>query len=256
MSLKATWMNSGRRPRPLAISPATSTSKPRRMDGSRGSASTNGAPPSASPPQRSTRSSAVAFTATSAHTIAAVFMQPSEDFIRREPYFTIVTDPRYLSAKRTPETEREFFRSGENDVAEIYDIVRLRVAVHFAPRNVLEYGCGIGRLAVALAQRAEHVTAVDASAAMLAAARTANNIEYINDDEFRNRDAKFDLVTCFLVLQRLPRERGLALLRELLDRLADGGVLVAQVPFHRAPKPVRWLRERVPGVNALANLAR
>src|SRR5437773_8200246 len=172
MSLKATWMNSGRRPSPLAISPATSTSKPRRMDGSRGSASTNGAPPSASPPQRSTRSSAVACTPikvmVSAHRIAAIFMTPSEDFIRREPYFTIVTDPRYLSANRTPEAEAEFFRSGEHDVAEIYDIARQRVVVNFAPRRVLEYGCGIGRLAVALAERAERVTAVDSSAAMLA----------------------------------------------------------------------------------------
>src|SRR5204862_534100 len=83
--------------------------------------------PSASPPQRSTRSSALACTATSAHTIAAAFMKPSEDFIRREPYFTIVTDPRLLSANRTAEAEREFFQSGENDVAEIFDIARLRV---------------------------------------------------------------------------------------------------------------------------------
>src|SRR5918912_1458757 len=185
MSVNATCTNSGRRPRPLAICSATSTSKPRSMDGSRGSASTNGAPPSASPPQRSTRSSARACSATSAHTIAAVFMKPSEEFIRREPYFTIVTDPRLLSANRTAEDERAFFQSGENDVAEIYDIARQRVVVNFAPRRVLEFGCGIGRLAVALAARAEHVTAVDTSPAMLAAAKTAFNIEYINDDVFR-----------------------------------------------------------------------
>jgi SAM-dependent methyltransferase len=180
-------------------------------------------------------------------------MQPSEDFIRREPYFTIVTDPRYLSANRTPEAEREFFQSGENDVAEIYDIARQRVVVNFAPRRVLEYGCGVGRLAVALAQRAEHVTAVDSSPAMLDAARRADNISYVRELQPHDR---FDLVTCFLVLQRLPRERGLALLRELLDRLDDGGVLVAQVPFHRPARPLAWLRERVPGINALANLAR
>jgi ubiquinone/menaquinone biosynthesis C-methylase UbiE len=181
-------------------------------------------------------------------------MQPSEEFIRREPYFTIVTDPRYLAANRTAEAEREFFRSGENDVAEIYDIARQRVVVNFAPRRVLEYGCGIGRLAVALAQRAEHVTAVDISPAMLAAARRADNVSYIRAAELN--DSKFDLVTCFLVLQRLPRHAGLALVRQLLDRLDDGGVLVAQVPFHRPPKPLGWLRERVPGINALANLAR
>src|ERR1051325_8342449 len=179
MSLKATCTNSGRRPRPLAISPAASTSKPRRIDGSRGSASTNGAPPSASPPQRSTRSSALACSASSAHTIAAVFMKPSEEFIGREPYFTIVTDPRYLSANRTPDDERAFFQSGENDVAEIFDIARLRVAASFAPRRALEYGCGIGRLAVALARRVERVTAVDQSPAMLAAARRAADIDYV-----------------------------------------------------------------------------
>jgi ubiquinone/menaquinone biosynthesis C-methylase UbiE len=183
-------------------------------------------------------------------------MARSPTFVEREPYFYILSDPRYLSANRTPEAEAEFFGSGEHDVAEIYDIARQRVVVNFAPRRVLEYGCGIGRLAVALAGRAEHVTAVDASPAMLAAARRANNIEYINDDVFRARAAKFDLITCFLVLQRLPRQRGLALLRELLARLDDGGVLVAQVPFHRPAKPLAWVRERVPGANTVANLAR
>ena len=98
--------------------------------------------------------------------------------------------------------------------------------------------------------------AVDSSPAMLSAAKTANNIEYINVDDFRRRADKFDLITCFLVLQRLPRQRGLSLLRELLGRLDDGGVLVAQVPFHRPPKPLAWIRERVPGANALANIAR
>jgi SAM-dependent methyltransferase len=180
-------------------------------------------------------------------------MIPSEDFIRREPYFTIVTDPRFLSANRTPEAEREFFESGERDVAEMYDIARQRVMVGFEPRRVLEYGCGIGRLAIALARRAEHVTAVDASPAMLAAARRENNIAYVRE---LAPGAKFDLITCYLVLQRLPRARGLALLRELLGRLDDGGVLVVQVPFRRRAKPHEWLRAHVPGVNALVNLAR
>jgi ubiquinone/menaquinone biosynthesis C-methylase UbiE len=181
-------------------------------------------------------------------------MQPSEDFIRREPYFTIVTDRRYLSANRREEDEREFFQSGEKDVAEIYDIARQRVAVDFAPRRVLEYGCGIGRLAVALAQRAEHVTAVDASPAMLAAVRRADNIAYLRPSELG--DATFDLITCILVLQRLRRDDGMALLRELMARLDDGGVLVAQVPFHKPGKPLAWIRGRVPGANALANMAR
>src|SRR6266542_3318733 len=49
-----TWRNRAlRRPSPWAMRPATSTSKPRTCDGLAGSASTNGAPPSASPPHTS-----------------------------------------------------------------------------------------------------------------------------------------------------------------------------------------------------------
>lgn len=178
-------------------------------------------------------------------------MIPSEDFIRREPYFTILTDPRYLSAHRTADAEREFFESGERDVAEMFAIARQRVAANFAPRRALEFGCGIGRIAWALAKRVEHVTAVDRSPAMLAQARRAVNVVYTGAAE-----GTFDLITCILVLQRLPRQRGLDLLRELLDRLDTGGVLVAQVPFHRPRKPLDALRARVPGLNALVNLAR
>src|SRR5438445_268877 len=50
-----TWTKRVVRPSPRAIRSATSTSKPRTCDGSAGSASTNGAPPSASPPHTSTR---------------------------------------------------------------------------------------------------------------------------------------------------------------------------------------------------------
>src|SRR5438874_728940 len=111
-------------------------------------------------------------------------MQPSERFITREPYFSVLADARYLSKNRTAADEQDFFRSGERDVAELYDIVRQRVAFAFHPHNVLEYGCGIGRLAIPLARRAEQVTAVDASPAMLAAAREkargAANIEFLN----------------------------------------------------------------------------
>src|SRR5258708_9971739 len=53
MLFHATCTKRGMRPSPFAISPATSTSKPRSVEGSWGSASENGAPPSASPPQRS-----------------------------------------------------------------------------------------------------------------------------------------------------------------------------------------------------------
>src|SRR5437867_102117 len=53
MLVKPTWTKRGVRPRLDASNCATSTSKPTTCEGSFGSASTYGAPPSASPPQRS-----------------------------------------------------------------------------------------------------------------------------------------------------------------------------------------------------------
>src|SRR5712691_1668253 len=51
IDVKATCRKRGRRPRPRARTSAISTSNPRTVDGSFGSASTYGAPPSAPPPQ-------------------------------------------------------------------------------------------------------------------------------------------------------------------------------------------------------------
>jgi hypothetical protein len=54
-SIDENWTKTklGVRPSPRAMSSAISTSKPTSLDGSRGSASTKGAPPSGSPAQRS-----------------------------------------------------------------------------------------------------------------------------------------------------------------------------------------------------------
>src|SRR5205807_827746 len=54
IDVKVIVMNSGVRPSPRAIRFAISTSKPTRRSGCRGSASTNGAPPSGSPAHRKT----------------------------------------------------------------------------------------------------------------------------------------------------------------------------------------------------------
>jgi hypothetical protein len=42
---------------------------------------------------------------------------PFEAFAAREPYFAVLTDPRFLRANLTAEYEREFFASGEDTVS-------------------------------------------------------------------------------------------------------------------------------------------
>src|SRR3954468_10323585 len=94
-------------------------------------------------------------------------------FAAREPHFAVLTAPRFLQANLTPEREREFFASGETTVSWMLRVIDAALIPEFAPMTVLEYGCGIGRLALPLARRPGSITAIDNSPSMLARARQA-----------------------------------------------------------------------------------
>src|SRR5215510_4851967 len=94
-----------------------------------------------------------------------------ERFAAREPYFAAVTDPRFLRANLTPEHERRFFASGESLVSWMLGVIDAGLAPQFAPMSTLEFGCGVGRLALPLARRPGTVVAVDRSPVMLDLAR-------------------------------------------------------------------------------------
>ncbi len=154
-------------------------------------------------------------------------------FAAREPYFAVLTHERYLRKHFDPAAEAEFFDSGEAYVSDLYSILGTRVASHFAPASVLEYGCGVGRLLLPFARRATRVTGVDVSKAMLETARMhlakagITNVELLPSLD----DRTFDLVNCVLVLQRLPVREGLELLRRLTRHVREGGVGVFQFPL-------------------------
>jgi len=189
-----------------------------------------------------------------------------EAFAAREPHFAVLTAPRFLQANLTPESEREFFVSGEATVAWILAVIDAGLAPGFAPMTILEYGCGIGRLALPLAMRPGSVTAVDRSPAMLARARLEadrrelRHISFESPEQLLSSHRRFELVVCYHVLQRLPRRQAMALLNQLCGLIAPGGVGVFQWPYQTADSVVvsasRWARENVPGMNAVANKVR
>lgn len=187
-------------------------------------------------------------------------------FAAREPYFAVLTEPRFLRERFDAAAEARFFETGDEYVSDLYGTVLTSVAPHFAPLSVLEYGCGVGRLTIPFAHRAESVTGVDVSQAMLATAQHhvtragVRGVELVDADAFERDTRTFDLVNCFLVLQRMRPADGLALLRKLAMRVREGGVGVFHVPYrtHVSPlvRAMRTARSRVPGVNAATNVLR
>lgn len=189
-----------------------------------------------------------------------------EAFAAREPFFAVLTAPKFLRANLTAEHEREFFASGEELADWIFHVIEHRLSPHFSPMSTLEYGCGVGRLAIPLARRPGSVTAVDRSPAMLAAARReadrrgVPHLEFHTPEQFFAGSRRFDLLTCFHVLQRLPSAEGVPLLQALIARIASGGIGVFHVPYRTSASPgvqaARWARARLPLAHGIANLLR
>ena len=187
-------------------------------------------------------------------------------FAAREPYFAVLTEPRFLRTHFDEDAEAQFFQSGDEYVSDVYAAILGSVAPDFAPLTVLEYGCGVGRLVLPFARRAEKVVGVDISPAMLETARRhveqagVRGVELMTAADFENDPRTFDLVNCFLVLQRLRRADGLSLLRKLVARVKEGGVGVFHLPYRAHVSPLvraaRSARARVPGMNAALNVAR
>ncbi len=96
-------------------------------------------------------------------------------------------------------------------------------------RNVLEIGCGGGEFARLLAQRAEHVLALDLSPQMIQQAYKRSehfaNIDYQVADalSWKCPPEQFDYIVSIATLHHLPREE---ILSKMKAALAPGGTLV------------------------------
>jgi len=107
-----------------------------------------------------------------------------------------------------------------------------------ADAEVLDIGCGIGRVERYLAPRVRELWAVDVSGEMIRrAGERLSGIANVHLREVGNREylaafpeGRFDLVFSFLVLQHLEKEDAFLYIRDAFRVLRAGGVFVTQFP--------------------------
>jgi SAM-dependent methyltransferase len=95
--------------------------------------------------------------------------------------------------------------------------------------HVLDYGCGPGYMASAVAERVDHVDAVDISRGVLACAKVLNgrpNISYIRPDELVHSTRMVDLAYSFAVVQHLKGTVLADMLTLLASKLRQDGILL------------------------------
>jgi SAM-dependent methyltransferase len=189
------------------------------------------------------------------------------DYGRSDPYYGVLSDARYHADVIDERARAEFFASGEQDIERTFAWIRHVLDPAFAPRRAVDFGCGLGRLALPLAKRVGHVTGVDISPDMLEEARKncaragVVNAEFVlSDDALSRLSGEYDFVHSFIVFQHIPPARGEAMLTRLLDHLADGGIGALHFTFGSrlsgTRRLVQLLRKRVPMANNLVNVAK
>lgn len=154
-----------------------------------------------------------------------------EEWGRRDPYFGVITNPKFRRVGMDEEAKREFFSDGESLAHYVLSTIKSHIDSQFAPRTVLDFGCGVGRLLVPFARVAEEVVGVDVSPSMLEEARRncderqLSNVRLLlSDDHLSSLNGTFDLIYSFIVFQHIPVNRGRSLFGKLLRHLRPGGV--------------------------------
>ena len=173
------------------------------------------------------------------------------ELARREPYYAVLTDRRFLRENLDDDGRREFFASGDADVAQLFTTIDENHQP-FEPSTALDFGCGVGRLTLPLARRVPRVVGCDIAPDMVAEARRnasalgAGHATFVTSlDEVS--DQRFDLICSLIVFQHIPVPEGLATLSRLLGLLAPGGVAAIHVPIRRPGSFLRRLARRARG---------
>ena len=164
-----------------------------------------------------------------------------EKWGKNDPYFGVITHEKFRSQNLSEEAKMEFFESGRRNINSVLEVCRRHFDQSFSPKNILDFGCGVGRLVIPFAEIAEHVVGVDVSDSMLKEARkncneySVQNVSLLkSDDNLSSLDGEFDLIHSFIVFQHIPVERGRRILTNLLNHLKERGICAIQITYSKA----------------------
>lgn len=147
-----------------------------------------------------------------------------------EPFYGVLSDPRFLRANITPAALEEFWQTGRNEMHGYRQLIQAHFG-DFSDASALDFGCGVGRLTRAMGEMCRQATGLDISPGMLVEARrhAPANVNYVS----ALGDETFDWLNSIIVFQHIPPQRGYRLLDDLLARVNSGGALSLHVTLFK-----------------------
>lgn len=188
-----------------------------------------------------------------------------EKWGKTNPYYGVLSDDKFRGKSINDDAIEAFFKSGEAYISSVIAVVT-NFKKDFTPKRVLDFGCGVGRLLVPLAERFDEVVGVDISPSMLVEAE--KHVSRFNgrvlltksDDKLSAVQGNFDFIHSVIVFQHIPTSRGMEIVKALLSRLNNGGVAVLHFPYQRNAssilKILNLVRRVIPGVHPVLNVIR
>ncbi len=180
---------------------------------------------------------------------------------RADPLWAVVSAPGHRGNRWNVQ---EFFATGVERIGKI--AARLEEQdFAFRGDTALDFGCGVGRLTQALADRYSSVVGVDISSAMVHWADIHNakgsRVTYVvntRPDLSQFPSGSFALVFSDIALQHVPPRLALGYIREFFRIVRSDGRVVFQLPSRPSSRLTGWIPQPVldPLFNGLRRLLR
>jgi SAM-dependent methyltransferase len=167
------------------------------------------------------------------------------------PYWGVLSEDQFRGTELSAEIKSRFYDSGKNYFDNLLGFVRKHIAPDFTIDRGLDFGCGVGRLLIPLARVAKEAVGVDVAPKMLeltvknlAEAGITNARVVRSDDALSRVTGSFNLVNSYIVLQHIPPERGIRLIRRMLQLLEVGGVFSLQMTYAKERRFLQHERDK------------
>ena len=127
------------------------------------------------------------------------------------------------------EARERFFKRGSKQIDTLAARMEAQTGFTLESRTALDFGCGVGRNTLALAERCGYVYGLDVSPAVLreadrnASLRNLKNVEWMDAGRLGELHGRYDLVISFYVFQHIPTREGERIIDTLVRGLRPGG---------------------------------
>jgi 2-polyprenyl-3-methyl-5-hydroxy-6-metoxy-1,4-benzoquinol methylase len=148
-----------------------------------------------------------------------------------DPYYGVLTNDVFRKAALTDESKRLFFETGQTYVKFLLDALGEEFGASIRERRGVDFGCGVGRLTLPLANACRSIIGLDVSESMLAEARRnakqtgIANVQFaVSDDGLTAVQEPLGFVHSFIVFQHIPPVRGESIVKRMIDLLEPDGI--------------------------------